>query len=312
MRRNFSSKDDLMLSRFGFGAALLLAAALLWMPRPAAAQNYPCPGGPGPGEVQVGVSGGSHGVAAVPICARAGGGGGGAPSAPSYSYGAIAWHLDADDVWMSGNWTGPNAAEREALAACNQAMGGGCTSAGEWHNSSMTIARNSQGYLYSGWNGDGGAMRKKALADCRAKQQLPCEVVGSFGSSKRRHTPDIATARKIYAAAAWVWGEGFDNRLYIAGGHRKMPDAEAAALAACAKATGRKCQIAAGVGNGVLMVYRPGTDISIMAERTPKRARQAAEADCKQRKAKCTVQTAYDSRAPGVAVHDLNAAAAGS
>ncbi len=301
-----------MMSRIAWAIGVTVGALLLFAPRPAAAQNYPCPGGPGPGEVQVGVSGGSHGVAAVPICAPAAGGGGGGGSAPTYSYGAIAWHADADDVWMSGNWTGPNAAEQEALAACNQAMGGGCTSAGEWHNSSMTILRDNQGGLYGGWNGQGGQMRKKALADCRAKQLLPCEVLGSFSSSKRRHTPDIATARKIYAAAAWVWGEGFDNRLYIASGHRQLADAEAAALAACAKATGRKCQIAAGVGNGVLMIYRPGTDISIVAERTSKRARQAAEADCKQRKAKCTVQTAYDSRAAGVAVHDLNAAAAGS
>lgn len=297
-----------MLSRFGFGAALLLAAALLWMPRPAAAQNYPCPGGPGPGEVQVGVSGGSHGVAAVPICAPAGGGGGGV-SAPSYSYGAIAWHPDADDVWMFGNWTGPNAAEQEALAACNQAMGGGCTSAGEWHNSSMTIVRDSQGQLYGGWNGEGGRMRKQALADCRARQRLPCEMVGSFGSSKRRYVPDLARARKIYAVAAWVLGEGYDGRLYIAGGHSRLPDAQAAAIAACTKATSRTCQVAATVGNGVLMAYDLGASTSVIAERTAKRARQAAEADCKERRAKCKAHTVYDSRTPGVAVHDFNAAA---
>jgi hypothetical protein len=313
MRRNFSSKDDLMFSRFGFGAALLLAAALLWMPRPAAAQNYPCPGGPGPGEVQVGVSGGSHGVAAVPICAPAAGGGGGGASAPSYSYGAIALHPDVDDVWMFGNWTGPNAAEQEALTACNQAMGGGCISIGEWHNSSMSIIRDAQGNRYAGWNGQGGTMRKKMLADCKAIQMLPCEVVGSFSSSKRRHTPNLATARKSYAAGAWVRGEGYNGRLYIASAHRTMAEAKAAATAACTNATGRNCEIAVAVANGTLLTFQLGyperTDTSVVAERTVKRAQQAAETDCKNRKARCAIQTAYDSGTPGVTVHDFDAAA---
>jgi hypothetical protein len=36
--------------------------------------NYPCPAGPGPGEQQIGVAGGSHGIAAVPLCVASGGG----------------------------------------------------------------------------------------------------------------------------------------------------------------------------------------------------------------------------------------------
>ena len=34
--------------------------------------NYPCPSGPGPGEQQIGVGGGSHGIAAVPLCVETG------------------------------------------------------------------------------------------------------------------------------------------------------------------------------------------------------------------------------------------------
>ena len=119
---------------------LFVAAALALTPGPAAAA-YPCPGGPGPGEVQVGVSGGSHGVAAVPVCESTGGGNGGGGGGVYYIYGAIAWHPDADDVWMDGSYDGAYTAERTALAACNQAMGGGCSSVGEWHNSSMRIFR---------------------------------------------------------------------------------------------------------------------------------------------------------------------------
>ena len=51
----------------------LLLAALGLIAQPALA-NYPCPGGPGPGEQQIGVGGGTHGVAAVPLCVATGGG----------------------------------------------------------------------------------------------------------------------------------------------------------------------------------------------------------------------------------------------
>ncbi len=44
---------------------------------PGMAQAFPCPQGPGPGQQQVGTSGGTHGVAAVPMCVDAGSGGAG-------------------------------------------------------------------------------------------------------------------------------------------------------------------------------------------------------------------------------------------
>lgn len=50
-----------------------LFAAVGLIAQPALA-NYPCPGGPGLGEQQIGVGGGSHGIAAVPLCVATGGG----------------------------------------------------------------------------------------------------------------------------------------------------------------------------------------------------------------------------------------------
>ena len=35
--------------------------------------SYPCPSGQGPGEQQIGIAGGSHGIAAVPLCVETGG-----------------------------------------------------------------------------------------------------------------------------------------------------------------------------------------------------------------------------------------------
>lgn len=67
--------------------AFFVFAAIGLIAQPALA-NYPCPGGPGPGEQQIGVGGGSHGVAAVPLCVATGGGagsGGGKPSGGGYA-----------------------------------------------------------------------------------------------------------------------------------------------------------------------------------------------------------------------------------
>lgn len=299
-----------MIARFtlGLAAVFAFAFAFLALPQPAAAA-FPCPNGPGPGEVQVGVSGGSHGVAAVPMCESTGGGNGGGGEV-YYIYGAIAWHPDADDVWMAGNWNNADAAKGEALEACNREMGGGCTSIGDWNNSSMTIMRDSQGGLWNGWNGQGGASRKRVLAECSSKQLLPCEILHSFGADKRRYSPQ-PTARKFYASAAWVYGKGYDGRLYIASGHRDLVAAEQAALAACAAASAStQCRVAASVGNGLIQPFKANSDTNVVAERTAKRGAQAAQADCKRRQSKCQVQRGYDSRIPGQFVHDFHAAAA--
>jgi len=296
-----------MLSRSALGFFAAFALVLFALPEPAAAA-YPCPNGPGLGEVQVGVSGGSNGVAAVAMCDSAGGGVGGSSGGSGgvyHTYGSVALHPDAEDVWMSGNWNGPGSAEREALAACNRDMNGGCSSIGEWNNSSMSIMRSSQGIVFNGWNGQGGAARKRVLDDCSSQQMLPCEILHSFGADKRRYSPPSA-ARKLYASAAWVVGEGYDGRLYISSGHRDATAAEQAALAACGAATGRSCRIAGAVGNGLVQPFKANADTSVVVERTANRAKQAAEADCKRRGKKCSVQRSYDSRTSGNFIHDYN------
>lgn len=297
-----------MIARFALGLVAVFVFAFLALPQPAAAA-YPCPNGPGPGEVQVGVSGGSHGVAAVPMCESTGSGNSGGGGGVYYIYGAIAWHPDADDVWMVGGFDAPYIAEREAMAACNNAMGGGCTSIGEWHNSSMAILRDRSGGLWNAWTGGGGAARKRLLAECSAKQLLPCEGLATFSSGKRRYAPNLATARKLYAVGAWVEGtEGFDSRLYIASGQRDRATAERLALDACTKATKQRCAMLALVGNGFIQTYRLGTDDqSATFETSAKRAAQAAKLNCKKRKQPCTLQRVYDSRIAGEFVHDFMA-----
>ena len=139
---------------------------------------------------------------------------------------------------------------------------------------------------------------------CRAKCSAPIP---------RPRTAIIpnATARKLYAFAAWVAGtEGFDSRLYIASGQRDAATAERLALDACTKATRQRCELLAFAGNGFIQTYRLGVDDhSATAETSAKRAAQAAQLNCKKRKQACTLQRVYDSRTPGEFVHDFMAPA---
>lgn len=90
------------------GHMLLIALAWCLWPVSTTAQHYPC-NGPAPGERLVGMAPGGPGVAPTPLCARDDSSGAPAqPSAPTEHHAAIAWHVDAADVWVDGNYTGAN------------------------------------------------------------------------------------------------------------------------------------------------------------------------------------------------------------
>lgn len=111
-------QDSIVARRFCSDTALVLLGLLVGMAGVApevAAQAYPCPGGPGAGEQQIGMGGGSHGVAAVPMCVSSGGGyGGDAP--PAYDPMAAA---------MAEAWHEAEAAHREVLEAGGEALKAG-------------------------------------------------------------------------------------------------------------------------------------------------------------------------------------------
>lgn len=154
----------------------------------ASAQNFLCPAGPGPGEQQIGMTGGGNsGLAPIPICVlvdepepqQSG------TRAQEYNYYwasnylAVAWHPDASDVWAIWNARSAEEAKEGALRLCAVAMSKGCTIANAGSNSSIAIARASNGALWSGWGETPRKAKADVLASCK-KQGARCTYERTF------------------------------------------------------------------------------------------------------------------------------------
>lgn len=289
------------------GLAGALALGVLWPSGSAQAQS-PCSGAPG--ERMVGMTQAGPGVAAMPLCMRDSSGGDAGPARSNDSYASIAWHPDASDIWIDGNYLGPGESVDVALEACNRAMGGGCASAGEWNNSSMAVIRDRNGAFYVAWLGEGGRQRQRVLDECSSKQPLPCEVVRTVNSRIDRYWPG-PEARVAHAAAAWVDGtDGYDRKLYVASGYRTGEEVSNLALAACSAANPkRKCVVTAQTGGGFIQAATlDGERDFATVETNERRAHLAAERLCRQndRTASCSIQAVFNSRVRGQFVHDFS------
>lgn len=95
--------------------ASFVFAALGLLAQPALA-NYPCPSGPGPGEQQIGVAGGSHGIAAVPLCVETGRGAGSAGSG-SVGGGYAGYRCDGCNIFAD---PGPASRDPNVIASEKQ------------------------------------------------------------------------------------------------------------------------------------------------------------------------------------------------
>ncbi|QDG93778.1 DUF4189 domain-containing protein (plasmid) [Rhizobium sp. NIBRBAC000502774] len=295
------------ISGGGLGVAAVLATCCFLPTGPAYAQA-PCTGAPG--ERVVGMTQGNPAMAPMPLCVYdADPNAAPAPSRANQTYAAIAWHTDASDIWIEGNYDGPSTAEEVALEACNRAMGGGCTSAGEWSNSSVAVIQDASGHFRTAWLGDGGGQRQQVLDKCSSEQLLPCEVFMTVKARFDRHWPG-PEARVAYAAAAWVNGDGYDHKLYIASGYRTGEEASTLALAACHAANPQhQCEITARIGGGFIQTGSVGVEEFALIETSERRARRAAERRCRQgdEPKACRIQAVFSSRVHGQFVHDFRA-----
>lgn len=197
-------------------AAALTALAIAVFPAASRAQGYPCGGGPGPGEVQIGTTGGSHGIGLIPVCAPApsgpgtpgsGGGGSGSSGSSRYepetavnNYVAVAGHLGIAEVWATLGQYRLEAAEAVVLDACNKTMGGGCSVLYSGANVAVVVARDKQG-----------KMRAAAGADAKQTWKELKAVCKSQGASCSLHKVYHAQVRAEPLIAAAMLREDFDR-----------------------------------------------------------------------------------------------------
>lgn len=192
-------------------AAFLLA---LCLPQPAQARNYPCPGGPGPGEQQIGVTGGSHGIAATPICAETGGGygggGSGAPQGPASppidvdNFVAVAGHPGQRDVWATWGQYYLGAAEKVVLDACTATMGQGCYIMVSGKNMSVAAGADKKGITHAAF-ADTPHKARNALSDlCKARGQS-CSLIDVFDAQMRSEYIEVAILLREDFDREGVW-----------------------------------------------------------------------------------------------------------
>lgn len=170
-------------------------ATLAIMPERANAFAYPCGAGPGPGEVQVGVMGGSHGIAATPMCeAASSGSGSGSGSVPKSAaqvmnhpvdnYFAIVTHPGVDDVWATAGQYRKEGAEMAVLEPCRITMGSGCVILASGRNAWVAVARGKDGAFRYATDADPKRAKKALNAQCKSAG-ANCKDIRLFDSRVR-------------------------------------------------------------------------------------------------------------------------------
>jgi Domain of unknown function (DUF4189) len=208
MKLYFSLTNARLYASLLCGAFVL---AFFWSPA-AHAQTFVCPNGPGPGEVQVGTTGGSGGVAVIPICAtveQAEPEDDSPPPPPIQAvwvdnHIAIAWHGDSKDVWATWGHREPSRAENIVMEACNATMGGGCSIARSGYNMSVAIAHHSGDQLRAAWGHDDDEAKTALLARCK-ELNLKCKIARIYTATAWREPADFGDLERKIADDAGVY-----------------------------------------------------------------------------------------------------------
>jgi hypothetical protein len=101
------------------------------------------------------------------------------PPPPPSSYISVYWHPDANDVWAVWNHENFYDAGLYAYAACMRIMGDGCVLMVEGKLSTVAIARDQNGGLVFGKDGNP-AKARSLLNNYCAEQKLTCQIFREF------------------------------------------------------------------------------------------------------------------------------------
>ncbi len=174
--------------------------AFLAIPNNAFGLSYPCGSGPGPGERQVGTTGGSNGVASIPICEATG-----QQQQQGYSpvytaapepeiriknFISVASHPKNTDVWATWGQYSVEAAEAVVLDACRKTMGDGCAVVKSGHNISVAIGRAKLGQIYAA-DGVSAKQAKSGLTALCKSQAQNCKIIRVFNAPERSEPASV-------------------------------------------------------------------------------------------------------------------------
>jgi Domain of unknown function (DUF4189) len=237
---------------------------------------------------------------------------GGRPRPPPHS--AIAYHPDANDIWVAANYPSEEAATNAARGACGETMRDDCKAVWQRGSGFIGAARTSAGSIVLSVHNSRRNVQA-GLDDACKDVELGCTPLGIFASDTEfrgrfnrgsdtniRSPRDLSTIRNIYAASSWLKGPGDDGSFWVASGHRTREAAQAVALSLCQQngPRGVACELTTYTGQGVLLMFRHTTGSAILAEANEARAREALTKKCRRLSlVDCKVVHIQTARQPG-------------
>lgn len=233
-----------------------------------------------------------------------------APPRPA-PYLAIAYHPDANDYWIAAMYPGAHSAMVAAEDACNAVMGGGCKTV--WQGSGyIGAARTANGDVY--WMVDQSKSKiKQQLATWCKSFELGCldtsifHANSEFRKNRSRTGPNIrgpkdpANVRKLYAATAWLAGDAYNGKSWVASGYATAKQAQDVAMNACKlrSNSNKPCEVGVTTGNGVIVSFKTQAGERFLVEQSQERALKAVAQYCKREKLTCRVHHVYNARERG-------------
>lgn len=225
---------------------------------------------------------------------------------------AVAYHPDANDIWVAAQYPTKASARIAAMDPCGAAMGQGC----EWTwqgRGVLVVARGADGQILWATHGKKSEALKMLADQCKL-YELGCTQIGTFKHDdefrgRNRTAPDnvrmpkdMQNLRKRYAAAAWITGNGQSNKFWVASGRSTRKEAQDDAVALCQIQSNENpnCAVVASTGDGVMLSFNKGASQSVIVEQSEARARQAVAQQCRREQLACTVHAVFDARQDGV------------
>jgi hypothetical protein len=239
---------------------------------------------------------------------------------------AVAYHVDANDVWAIWDSRESEAdTSRLAIAACNKVMGNGCQEAIRSSGGSVAIALDQSGWLAWQW-AENFSDAKRELEEYCATSGLQCRILHEWSTNhwqesadgprenrQKQHSPMAAPGLiKQHAMIAWP-EKGFApewfGKTWLLTGGVGFEASKKKLLERCEAQTKVTCITSQTQSDGVILQYRAGAGSIYWANADSELAvRKRMAHHCAELDLPCSVVEYFDAGTPRFAVIDGEAA----